>query len=75
MPIKVGRIELVGTDPAYRRQGLIRQQMDAIHKRSAAKGEMIQAITGIPWYYRQFGYEMALNLGGSREFFLGSTGK
>ena len=24
----------------------------------------VQAITGIPWYYRQFGYEMALNLGG-----------
>jgi hypothetical protein len=26
----------------------------------------VQAITGIPFYYRQFGYEMCLNLGGSR---------
>ena len=69
MPFRVGRIELVGTDPAYRRRGLVRCQMEIIHKRSAAKGELIQAITGIPWYYRQFGYEMALNLGGSRELF------
>jgi len=26
----------------------------------------VQAITGIPWYYRQFGYEMALDLSGGR---------
>ena len=30
---------------------------------------MVQAITGIPWFYRMFGYEMTLNLGGGREFF------
>ncbi len=66
VPVGVGRIELVGTDPAYRRKGLIRIQMDAIHARSAGRGEQVQAITGIPWYYRQFGYEMALDLGGHR---------
>jgi hypothetical protein len=27
---------------------------------------MLQAITGIPYYYRRFGYEMTLNLGGGR---------
>ncbi len=27
---------------------------------------MVQAITGIPYYYRQFGYEMALDLDGRR---------
>ena len=26
----------------------------------------MQGITGIPWYYRQFGYETAMNLGGGR---------
>jgi hypothetical protein len=26
----------------------------------------MQGITGIPYYYRQFGYEYALSLGGSR---------
>lgn len=60
----VGRPELVGTDPAYRRRGLVRAQMEAIHELSAERGELVQAITGIPWYYRLFGYEMALDLGG-----------
>ena len=27
----------------------------------------MQAITGIPYYYRQFGYAMALNLGGGKQ--------
>ena len=30
------------------------------------RGELVQGITGIPYYYRQFGYEMALDLGGGR---------
>ena len=74
IPFPVGRIELVGTDPAYRRRGLVRRQMDIIHQKSAARGELVQAITGIPWYYRQFGYEMALNLGGGRHFFWARPG-
>ena len=48
----VGRPELVGTDPAYRRRGLVRLQFAAIHAKSAARGELMQIITGIPWYYR-----------------------
>ncbi|MFO7680261.1 MAG: GNAT family N-acetyltransferase [Chloroflexota bacterium] len=66
----VGRPELVGTDPAYRRRGLVRAQFDAIHAKSAARGEMVQAITGIPWYYRQFGYEMTIDLDASRRYYL-----
>ena len=62
----VGRPELVGTDPEYRRRGLIREQFDLIHQWSAERGHKVQAITGIPYYYRMFGYEMALNLGGGR---------
>ncbi|NUQ38330.1 MAG: GNAT family N-acetyltransferase [Caldilineales bacterium] len=64
VPFAMGRPELVGTDPAYRRRGLVRKQFEIIHSLSAARGEQMQAITGIPWYYRQFGYEMALPLGG-----------
>lgn len=66
IPFGVGRPELVGTLPEYRRRGLVRAQMDAVHAKSAARGELVQAITGIPWYYRLFGYEMTMNLGGSR---------
>lgn len=66
IPIKVGRPELVGTDPDYRNRGLVRKQFELIHRWSAERGEKLQGITGIPYYYRQFGYEMAGDLGGSR---------
>jgi hypothetical protein len=66
IPFKVGRPELVGTLPEYRNRGLVRKQFELIHHWSARAGEMLQVITGIPYYYRLFGYEMALNLGGGR---------
>jgi hypothetical protein len=62
----VGRPELVGTLPEFRSRGLVRVQFEEIHKWSLERGEMVQAITGIPFYYRQFGYEMALDLDGRR---------
>jgi len=65
----VGRPELVGTLPEYRKRGLIRLQFEEVHKWSAERGELVQAITGIPFYYRQFGYEMGLELGGGRTGF------
>ena len=71
IPFGVGRPELVGTLPEYRRRGLIRKQFEEIHRWSQKRGELVQGITGIPYYYRQFGYEMAINLGGGR---YGSTG-
>lgn len=66
IPFSVGRPELVGTDPEYRKQGLVRKQFERMHEWSEARGELMQAITGIPWYYRQFGYEMAVDLFGGR---------
>src|SRR5712691_11396345 len=66
IPFGVGRPELVGTSLEYRYRGLVRAQFEVIHQWSTERGERLQAITGIPWYYRQFGYEMALNLGGGR---------
>lgn len=62
----VGRPELVGTLPEYRNRGLVRLQFEEIHKWSAERGHMVQGITGIPYYYRLFGYEMALDLAGRR---------
>jgi hypothetical protein len=61
-----GQPEIVSTDPEYRRRGLVRAQFEEVHRWSAERGELVQGITGIPWYYRQFGYEMALNLAGQR---------
>jgi hypothetical protein len=66
IPFPVGRPEAVGTDPAYRRRGLVRAQFDVLHARSDGAGDLAQGITGIPWYYRQFGYEYAIDLDGGR---------
>ena len=62
----VGRPELVGTDPEYRHRGLVRAQMNLVHDWSAQRGHLVQSITGIEYYYRLFGYEMALDLDGGR---------
>jgi hypothetical protein len=70
IPFGVGRPELVGTSPEYRNRGLIRAQFEVVHAWSADRGELVQAITGIPYYYRLFGYEMAMNLGGGRTGYL-----
>ena len=66
IPFKVGRPELVGTKKEYRRRGLVRKQFEILHQWSAERGELVQAITGIPYYYRIFGYEMTMNLAGGR---------
>ncbi len=66
IPFDVGQIEFVATDPNYRRQGLIRQQMTAMHQRCRERGWLVQAISGIPWFYHQFGYELTLERGGGR---------
>lgn len=66
IPFGVGRPESVGTLPEYRNRGLVRAQFDVLHRWSAERGHLVQAITGIPYYYRQFGYEMAMDLSGGR---------
>jgi predicted N-acetyltransferase YhbS len=62
IPFAVGRPEIIATYPEYRFQGLIRAIFAMVHARSAEQGHLVQAITGIPYFYRQFGYEYALDL-------------
>ena len=66
VPLGVGRVELVGTDPAYQGRGLVRRQLELVHRRSAARGHLLQVISGIPGYYHQFGYTYAVAAGGGR---------
>jgi GNAT superfamily N-acetyltransferase len=70
IPLEVGRPEDVATDPAYRNRGLVRAMFELLHARCAAEGRLVQAITGIPHFYRQFGYEYALDLHGRRVSYL-----
>lgn len=66
VPLRIGRPETISTLLAYRRRGLVRSLMGMLHARSAQDGHHMQAIMGIPFFYRQFGYEYALPLGGKR---------
>lgn len=62
IPFSVGRPEMVATDAAYRHRGLVRALFEMVHERSEAERDLVQAITGISYFYRQFGYEYALEL-------------
>jgi hypothetical protein len=66
IPILAGRPEMVATDKEYRNQGLVRAQFEVVHQWSRQRGEMILGITGIPFYYRLFGYEMCVEMEGGR---------
>jgi GNAT superfamily N-acetyltransferase len=59
---EVAQPEIVATDPDYRHRGLIRILFEIVHARSADEGRLVTAITGIPYFYRQFGYEYVLDL-------------
>ncbi|HXZ03825.1 MAG TPA: GNAT family N-acetyltransferase, partial [Ktedonobacteraceae bacterium] len=66
----VGQPEFVATHPDYRNRGLIRRLFEMVHARSESEGHLVQGITGISYFYRQFGYEYALELEGRRVTFL-----
>lgn len=54
--VAVGRPELVCSSPHVRQRGYVREIMHLLHHKSHARGDVMQAITGIPNYYHQFGY-------------------
>ncbi len=66
IPVPFGRPELVSTHPDYRNRGLIRRQFELMHRWGDERGHLVQGITGIPYYYRQFEYEMALDMSRGR---------
>src|SRR5829696_10097784 len=68
--LDAGLPELVGTHPDYRRRGLVREQFEELHRWSKERGHLMQAIAGIPYYYRRFGYEMAVWMGKGRRVYV-----
>ncbi len=60
--LPVGQVDLVATDTAYEGRGLVRALMGWAHERSAARGHVLQVMLGIPYFYRLFGYEYAMDL-------------
>ncbi|MEN9937746.1 MAG: hypothetical protein RLZZ387_4325 [Chloroflexota bacterium] len=73
IPVALGRTEPVATHEDYRGRGLVRATFDLCHQRSDERGDLAQCITGIEYFYRQFGYEYAVELGGSRSVYLASV--
>jgi predicted acetyltransferase len=60
--IPAGEMGIVGTLEEYRNRGLIRKQVALFKQRLRERGCLLSQIQGIPYYYRQFGYEYALPL-------------
>lgn len=60
--LKVAELGCVATLPEYRHQGLQRRLMTEYYRQLSEQRYNLSAIEGIPYYYRQFGYEYALPL-------------
>ncbi|WP_245656403.1 GNAT family N-acetyltransferase [Microtetraspora fusca] len=60
--LPAGQVELVATDREYEGRGLVRALMKWAHDRSAARGHVVQTMIGIPYFYRLFGYEYAIDV-------------
>jgi predicted N-acetyltransferase YhbS len=60
--LKVAEMGLVGTHPEYRHRGLQRILNKEFDRRIREDGYHLAAIEGIPYFYRQFGYEYSVPL-------------
>jgi predicted acetyltransferase len=67
--LPVAELGFVATHPDYRRRGLQRVLSATFDRLATANGYTLAAIEGIPYFYRQFGYEYALPLSDSRFVF------
>jgi len=60
--LNVAEMGCVATLAEHRRRGLQRRLVNEFHKQAAEKEFDLCVIEGIPYFYRQFGYEYALPL-------------
>jgi predicted N-acetyltransferase YhbS len=60
--LPAGQVELVATDTEYEGRGLVRALMGWAHDRSRDRGHLLQVMIGIPYFYRLFGYEYAIDI-------------
>jgi hypothetical protein len=60
--LPAGQVELVATAQDHEGRGLVRALMGWAHARSADLGHVVQVMVGIPYFYRLFGYEYAIDI-------------
>jgi hypothetical protein len=58
--VPAGQIDFVATASDHERRGIVRELVDLAHERAAARGDLLQILVGIPYFYRQFGYTYAI---------------
>ena len=69
IPLRVGEVGIVSTRPEYRHRGLVRAQFDVYHRLARRAGCLLSVISGIPYFYRQYGYEYIIATGGGARLF------
>jgi predicted N-acetyltransferase YhbS len=62
VPLKVAEMGCVATLTGYRHRGLQRRLIKEFHMQATKREYDLCAIEGIPYFYRQFGYEYAIPL-------------
>jgi predicted N-acetyltransferase YhbS len=62
VPLKVAEMGCVSTLPEYRHRGLQKELVREFDERVAEQDYDLCALEGIPYFYRQFGFEYALPL-------------
>ncbi len=65
--LPAGQVELVAVAQSHEHRGLARAVMTELHARSARRGHVLQLMIGIPYFYRRFGYEYAVDIAPARE--------
>lgn len=59
--LTLGRPESVASAEHVRHKGFVRHVFQLLHAKSEARGDQVQGITGIPYFYRKFGYEYGID--------------
>ncbi len=62
VPLRVAEMGLVGTHPEYRNRGLQRILNVEFDRRTREEGYHLAGLEGIPYFYRQFGFEYSVPL-------------
>jgi predicted acetyltransferase len=63
-PLPAGQMDFVATATDYEHRGLARDLVGLAHEVSAERGDILQILVGIPYFYRQFDYRYVIPMPG-----------
>jgi predicted N-acetyltransferase YhbS len=62
--LPAGQMDFVATATDYEHRGLARDLVAIAHQVTAERGDILQILVGIPYFYRQFGYRYVIPMPG-----------